>query len=256
MDFGGHTVDRFYHVITPADSRMIGWPRRSGLGDQLRFSPVGVGFYAGRWAARLQRHRATSCASRRSARSGARGWAGSWPSASCAAATRRWRTSPWSGGCAATAATRCWDKIWRPLLDSRFEGNHSELPGHLPVGAHPAHVGGAHRPRAPRGDGPRGGRPPAADRRRGRARPGSGRGRAHRRRGAGPGGRGRPGDGRAGGLRDRALRADHRHAPAAGPGAPAAGRDERPARGLPQAVAGRGLRGPEGAASRCCRTTR
>jgi protoporphyrinogen oxidase len=46
MDFGGHTVDRFYHVITPADDRMIGLAEEVGLGEDLRFAPVGVGFYA------------------------------------------------------------------------------------------------------------------------------------------------------------------------------------------------------------------
>ncbi len=47
MDFGGHEVDRFYHVITPADSRMIAMAEEVGLGDQLRFTPVGAGFFAG-----------------------------------------------------------------------------------------------------------------------------------------------------------------------------------------------------------------
>ena len=44
MDFGGHQVDRFYHVITPADGHMIGLAEELGLGDQLRFRPVGAGF--------------------------------------------------------------------------------------------------------------------------------------------------------------------------------------------------------------------
>ena len=46
IDFGGHQVDRFYHVITPADSRMIAMAEEVGLGDQLRFTPVGAGFFA------------------------------------------------------------------------------------------------------------------------------------------------------------------------------------------------------------------
>lgn len=45
MDFGGHTVDRFYHVLTPADAHMIGLATELGLEDQLRFSPVGSGFF-------------------------------------------------------------------------------------------------------------------------------------------------------------------------------------------------------------------
>ena len=46
FDFGGHEVDRFYHVITPADERMIAMAEEVGLGDQLRFNPVGAGFFA------------------------------------------------------------------------------------------------------------------------------------------------------------------------------------------------------------------
>jgi len=46
MDFGGHQVDRFYHVITPADTRMIAMAEEVGLGDQLRYTPVGAGFFA------------------------------------------------------------------------------------------------------------------------------------------------------------------------------------------------------------------
>src|SRR5215216_7496750 len=45
MDFGGHEVDRFYHVITPADTRMLGLAEELGLGDQLRFRPVQSGFF-------------------------------------------------------------------------------------------------------------------------------------------------------------------------------------------------------------------
>ncbi|HXS33815.1 MAG TPA: FAD-dependent oxidoreductase [Solirubrobacterales bacterium] len=46
MDFGGHEVDRFYHVITPADTRMIAMAEEVGLGDELRYTPVGAGFFA------------------------------------------------------------------------------------------------------------------------------------------------------------------------------------------------------------------
>ncbi len=46
FDFGGHEVDRFYHVITPADTRMIGMAEELGIGDRLRFTNVGAGFFA------------------------------------------------------------------------------------------------------------------------------------------------------------------------------------------------------------------
>jgi protoporphyrinogen oxidase len=45
MDLGGHRVDRFYHVIVPSDERMIALSEELGLSDDLSFSPVGAGFF-------------------------------------------------------------------------------------------------------------------------------------------------------------------------------------------------------------------
>jgi protoporphyrinogen oxidase len=45
MDLGGHRVDRFYHVIVPSDDRMITIAEELGLGEDLSFSPVGAGFF-------------------------------------------------------------------------------------------------------------------------------------------------------------------------------------------------------------------
>jgi protoporphyrinogen oxidase len=46
FDFGGDQVDRFYHVVTPADQRMLDMCGELGLGDQVRFNQVGAGFFA------------------------------------------------------------------------------------------------------------------------------------------------------------------------------------------------------------------
>ena len=45
FDFDGHRVDRFYHVILPTDHRVRGLAEELGLGDRFRFRPTGVGFY-------------------------------------------------------------------------------------------------------------------------------------------------------------------------------------------------------------------
>jgi protoporphyrinogen oxidase len=45
FDFDGHPADRFYHVILPTDDRVIGLATELGLGDAFRFRPTGVGFY-------------------------------------------------------------------------------------------------------------------------------------------------------------------------------------------------------------------
>ena len=39
IDFGGHRVDRFYHVIVPSDERMLALVDELGLGEHLSFSP-------------------------------------------------------------------------------------------------------------------------------------------------------------------------------------------------------------------------
>jgi len=45
VDFDGKSVDRFYHVILPADHRVRGLADELGLGDTFRFRPTKVGFY-------------------------------------------------------------------------------------------------------------------------------------------------------------------------------------------------------------------
>ena len=44
---GDRRVDRFYHVILPTDDRVIGLAEELGLGDRFRFRPTKVGFYGG-----------------------------------------------------------------------------------------------------------------------------------------------------------------------------------------------------------------
>ena len=45
FDFDGYPVDRFYHVVLPTDERVRGLATELGLGDDFRFRPVEVGFY-------------------------------------------------------------------------------------------------------------------------------------------------------------------------------------------------------------------
>jgi protoporphyrinogen oxidase len=127
MDFSGHRVDRFYHVIVPSDARMIALADELGLADQLSFTPVGVGFFVdGRMhpfngigdflrfppLSPLGRARlawfVAHCQLRRDYRSLEREPLERWLTRHCGAKVVR--------------------RIWRPLLDSRFDGRHSELP--------------------------------------------------------------------------------------------------------------------------------
>jgi protoporphyrinogen oxidase len=45
FEFGATRVDRFYHVILPTDHRVRGLAEELGLGDRFRFRPTKVGFY-------------------------------------------------------------------------------------------------------------------------------------------------------------------------------------------------------------------
>ena len=140
-------------------------PRRSGSATSCGSRPVGVGLLHRRRRCTTSTASATSCASRR-CRPGPAGAARLVRrcSASCARATPASRTCRSRPGCAATAARRSTERIWSPLLDSRFEGRHGRAAGDLPVGAHPPHVAARATALGRRGvRSPRGG-PPAADR--------------------------------------------------------------------------------------------
>ena len=45
FELGGRRVDRFYHVILPMDDRVIGLATELGLGERFRFRGTKVGFY-------------------------------------------------------------------------------------------------------------------------------------------------------------------------------------------------------------------
>jgi len=127
MDFDGHVVDRFYHVIVPSDTRMIETAEELGLGDQLRFSPTGVGFYIdgklhplngigdflrfsplSLWQRARLAWFIAQCQVRKSYDKLDRIPLETWLRRHCGAGVMR--------------------RIWRPLLDSRFESNAAGLP--------------------------------------------------------------------------------------------------------------------------------
>jgi protoporphyrinogen oxidase len=127
FDFGGHRVDRFYHVIVPSDARMIDLAGELGLEEDLSFSPVGVGFYIDgqmhdfNGIGDFLRFKPLSPWSRARL---------AWFVAQCQLRRKydgledvpleRWLKRH-SGG-------KVLDRIWRPLLDSRFDSEHDELP--------------------------------------------------------------------------------------------------------------------------------
>jgi protoporphyrinogen oxidase len=127
MDFGGSRVDRFYHVIVPSDERMIGLIDELGLSDALSFSPVGVGFYIDgtmypfNGIGDFLRFPALSPTARARL---------AWFVVQCQLRKGYDRLDgmPLERWLRRHCGDEVTDRIWRPLLDSRFDGSHDELP--------------------------------------------------------------------------------------------------------------------------------
>ncbi|MHB1569175.1 MAG: FAD-dependent oxidoreductase [Solirubrobacteraceae bacterium] len=127
MDLGGHRVDRFYHVIVPSDQRMIALAHELGLARDLSFSPVGVGFFAGE---RLYPLNGIGDFLRFPPLSpGARARL-AWFVAQCQLRRDHHALEdvPLLEWLTRHCGREVVDRVWRPLLDSRFDRQHSELP--------------------------------------------------------------------------------------------------------------------------------
>jgi protoporphyrinogen oxidase len=127
LDAGGHRVDRFYHVVLPTDDRVRGLAAELGLGDEFRFRPTKVGFY--------DDGRLLSMTSPRDALA--------FPLlrprerlrlAAFVARCQRIKTheklddqplEEWLGRHCGSGVV---EKLWRPLLDSKFDGRFDGLP--------------------------------------------------------------------------------------------------------------------------------
>jgi len=127
FDFSGHEVDRFYHVITPSDERMIAMAEEVGLGEELRFTPVGAGFFSDgemhdfNGIGDLLRFSPLSPPAR--LRLGAF-------VAQCQlrSSYEKLETIPLESWLRRICGKEVWKRIWKPLLDTRFDGDPSGLP--------------------------------------------------------------------------------------------------------------------------------
>ncbi|HEY2766817.1 MAG TPA: FAD-dependent oxidoreductase [Solirubrobacteraceae bacterium] len=127
MDFGGHRVDRFYHVIVPSDQRMIALTEELGLSDRLSFTPVGVGFFID---GEMHPFNGIGDFLRFSPLSPLGRARLAWFVLQCQ--LRRDYTplerEPLQRWLIRHCGRKVVQRIWRPLLDSRFNSNHDELP--------------------------------------------------------------------------------------------------------------------------------
>jgi protoporphyrinogen oxidase len=127
FDFGGHRVDRFYHVITPADSRMIAMAEEVGLGDQLRFHGVGAGFFAD---GEMHDFNGVGDLLRFSPLSPLARLRLGWFVAQCQfrGSPAKLDRIPLEDWLRRQCGRQVVERIWKPLLATRFDGDPSGLP--------------------------------------------------------------------------------------------------------------------------------
>ncbi len=127
FDFGGHEVDRFYHVITPADQRMIAMAEEVGLGEELRFTPVGAGFFSN---GEMHDFNGIGDLLRFSPLSPTARLRLGWFVAQCQlrSSYEKLETIPLETWLRRICGNQVWERIWKPLLDTRFDGDPSGLP--------------------------------------------------------------------------------------------------------------------------------
>jgi protoporphyrinogen oxidase len=127
VELGGHRVDRFYHVVLPSDDRVTGLADELGLGDRFRFRPTAVGFF--------DDGRLFSMTSPRE-----------FLTFPVLRPHERMRLAAFVARCQLTSSydelddtpllawlrRRCGkgvvDRLWVPLLDSKFDGSFDDLP--------------------------------------------------------------------------------------------------------------------------------
>jgi protoporphyrinogen oxidase len=127
FEFDGRRVDRFYHVILPSDHRVIGLAEELGLGARFRFRPTKVGFYDdGRLFSMTSPKEFLTFPILRP-----------WERARLAAFVARCQLKstyeeldqiPLEDWLRRLCGRRVFDKLWRPLLDSKFDGRFDDLP--------------------------------------------------------------------------------------------------------------------------------
>jgi protoporphyrinogen oxidase len=124
-DIGGAQVDRYYHAVTTTDKRVIDLAEALGL--PIRWRPLGVGFY--------QHGRLCSMSTPREVLS----FPGLRPDDKARLALFVLRCGriadhkdlddqPIEAWTRKLAGDRLWERLWKPLLDSKFDGRYDDLP--------------------------------------------------------------------------------------------------------------------------------
>jgi protoporphyrinogen oxidase len=123
----GTPVDRYYHAVTLTDDRVIELAAELGLKQSIRWRPLGVGFFHdGRLASMstpLELLRFPGLSAPERARLVA--FVARCRLISDRSALDQEPIEPWTRRIGGDAL---WERLWRPLLDSKFDGAYHDLP--------------------------------------------------------------------------------------------------------------------------------
>lgn len=127
FDFDGTAADRFYHVVLPSDDRVLGLAHELGLGESFRFRPTKVGVYGdGRLVSMTSPREFLTFP--------LLGLADRLRLAQFVARCQLKKTHDeldeiplldWLGE---LCGRRVVERLWKPLLDSKFDGRYDDLP--------------------------------------------------------------------------------------------------------------------------------
>lgn len=124
---GGVEVDRFYHAVTLTDDRVLAIAAELGLRDSMRFRPLGAGFYHDGRIASMSTPRELLTFPGLRADDRAR-LIGFMLRCRLTSDQARLDEEPIERFVRRTAGARLWERLWRPLLESKFDGCYDDLP--------------------------------------------------------------------------------------------------------------------------------
>jgi protoporphyrinogen oxidase len=123
----GVRVDRYYHVTLPTDERVIDLAGEVGLGDRFRFRRSGVGFYQDGRLASMSTARELLTFPGLSPVDKAR-LAGFVASCQLKSGHDDLDDTPLTEWLERRCGRRLYERLWKPLLDSKFDGTFDDLP--------------------------------------------------------------------------------------------------------------------------------